>query len=95
MTFTLSIGEINPLQHFIMEFVDYWAKEEKTPVPLGRIKLYMRRQGVGGPTTINALNVLLRKGYIRRAITLRRNTTAFVQCRGITRLSFKPDFSRA
>ena len=58
---------INELQTKIMCFVDEWVREEKTPVPHKEILNGMEKAGVKTFTTVNALQVLLKKGYLRRA----------------------------
>ena len=75
------LKEINPLQHKIMVFVDGWARTKKKPIPLQEIKSHMVKQGVKTFTTINAINVLVKKRYIRRAIGIPSNRTSFVQLR--------------
>jgi len=65
-----------------MRFVDKWVHEQKTPIPLKEIITEMKNQEIPDFTTIKALNVLLKKGYIRRAVII-SNTTSFVQLRGI------------
>jgi hypothetical protein len=74
--------EINLLQQTIMHFVIWWVHEKKTPVPLKEIISNMRRSEVKDFTAVNAINSLLRKGYIRRAVTPGKKTY-FVQCRTI------------
>lgn len=78
----INLKEINKLQTRIMKFVDVWVHEEKTPIPLKEIIAEMKRQGVKDFTTVNAINGLLNKGYIRRAVTI-SNTTSFVQLRRV------------
>jgi hypothetical protein len=80
--FYISLSEINELQTNIMLFVSYWVKKKKTPVPQKDIILRMQANGIKNFTTVNALNSLLRKGYIRRAYTI-SNKTTYVQLRGI------------
>lgn len=81
-TVYLNFGEVNELQTNIMKFVDVWAHENKTPIPLKLIIETMHKAGVIPATTIKALNSLLRKGYIRRAVTI-SNKTYFVQLRRV------------
>lgn len=77
-----NLKEINELQENIMIFVDVWVHKEKTPVPLKEIIENMTQQGVKNFTTIKAINVLLKKGYIRRAFTI-SNKSSFVQLRRV------------
>lgn len=74
--------EINRLQQDIMWFVDGWARREKTPISLKEIITHMQGEGVKSFTTVNAINSLLRKGYIRRAVTI-SNKTFYVQTKRI------------
>jgi len=74
--------ELNELQKNIMRFIDLWAHEKKTPIPLGEIIAQMKGEGIKDFTTANAVDSLLRKRYIRRAITI-SNKTTFVQLRRI------------
>jgi PII-like signaling protein len=65
-----------------MYFVDDWVHKEKTPVPHSKIISKMKEEGVKGFTTINALNGLLKKGWIRRSCTF-SNRTFYVQLRRV------------
>lgn len=78
----ISIDGVNPLQTSIMQFVDFWVHEKKTPIPLQAILSHMKQEGVKEVTTVNAINILLRKGYIRRAIVT-SNKSSFVQLRRV------------
>jgi len=80
----LNTKDINQLQHDIMLFVDYWVHKANTPTPQKEIIEAMSKEGIKRYTTINALNALLRKGYIRRAIMPQRNKTYYVQLRRVT-----------
>lgn len=70
----------NELQENIMLFISKWARENKGPIPRKNIVTAMTNNGVKSFTTINAINVLLRKGYVRRSVG-RSNTTSYVQIR--------------
>jgi hypothetical protein len=74
--------EVNILQFKIMKFVDFWVHKKKTPVPRCEIIKDMQSQGVNMPTTRNALYSLIRKGYIREAITI-SNKTSYVALRSV------------
>jgi len=78
----VEFGEINELQRNIMKFVDWWVHTENTPTPQKEIIIAMRIAGTKSFTTINALNALLRKGYIRRAVII-SNKTSYVQLRRV------------
>lgn len=77
-----SFSELNTLQTNIMKFVGWWAHEKKTPIPLKEIIANMTKEGVKSPTTIKSINVLLKKGYIRRAVVI-SNKSYFVQLRSV------------
>lgn len=66
-----------------MIFVKDWANTQKTPVPQKEIIKIMTQQGVKSFTALNAINALLKKGYIRRAYVQRANTSAYVMIRNI------------
>lgn len=70
------------LQIRIMKFVDEWVKTEKRPVPQKEIINRMKSEGVKSFTTVNAINALIRKGYIRKGIAV-SNKTLYVQLKGI------------
>ena len=76
------VWRLNDLQVEIMRFIDYWARTEKTPIPRKKIVAEMKGNGVKVFTTVNALNSLIKKGYIRRAVSL-TNKTSYVMLRGI------------
>ena len=78
----VNLKEINKLQYSIMIFVDEWARNEKTPVPRKEIVKNMEKDGVKSFTTINAINSLLKKGFIRRAVMI-SNKSYYVQLRNI------------
>lgn len=78
----ISISEINELQEKIMYFVDSWAREKRTVIPFREIIIFMKKSGTSEPTTRNAINALVRKKYIRRAVTS-SNKTFFVQLRKV------------
>ena len=77
-----NLSEINGLQTDIMRLIDVWAHHNKTPIPLKIIKDQMKAEGVIEPTTIKALGVILKKGYIRRAVTI-SNKSYFVMLRKV------------
>lgn len=75
--------EINRLQFNIMVFIKEWANTKKIPIPRREIISCMTRKRVKYFTTINALNSLLKKEYIRHAYTEKANTTSYVMIRNI------------
>lgn len=78
----INTKDVNGLQENIVNFISVWARTEKTPIPQKEIVVGMREQGVKTFTTVNALNSLLRKGYIRRSCQV-SNKTYYVLCRTI------------
>jgi len=78
----VNFGKTNELQKNIMIFIAMWVKENKTPVPKKVILSQMQEEGINVFTTDNALNALLRKGFIRRTYAM-SNTTNYVQLKSI------------
>lgn len=78
----INLKDISLLQQNVMAYVTWWVKTEKTPVPRKEIITEMTKQGVKSFTTILALNVLERKGYIRKSV-IASNKTLYVQLRGV------------
>lgn len=74
--------EISGLQLKIMEYVQLWVQDKKTPVPLTEIIKGMVVQKFKTFTTVKAISVLLKKGYIRRAISMGKKSY-FVQLKRI------------
>jgi len=79
----VNLYEVNELQTKIMQFIDEWVHQEKSPVPQKEIIIKMSSIGTKNFTTVNAINSLLRKGYIRRAVTI-SNKTFYVMLRRIS-----------
>ena len=74
--------DISDLQEIIMRFCMKWVHEQKTPIPRNEIVKYMETKGVNMPTTRAAIYSLIKKGYIREAMTI-SNKTSYVQLRSI------------
>lgn len=68
MTKYTNIKDINELQENIVKFIKCWVHEQKTPIPRSEIIKKLMSDGSKKPTIINAINILLSKGYIRRGI---------------------------
>jgi Fe2+ or Zn2+ uptake regulation protein len=66
----------------VMEFIDMWVRQNKTAVTRQDILAQMTIQGIKKPTIINALKLLIKKGYIRRGYAFSRTTT-YVQLRSL------------
>jgi uncharacterized protein (DUF488 family) len=72
--------EVNELQKNILIVVDKWVREKKTPVPRQRIISELENQGVKSYTTINAINSVIKKGFIRKSCVHTDMTkTSYVQ----------------
>ena len=78
----VNLSDVNELQTKIMQYISLWVHTEKTTVPLKEVIKEMSKQGTKDFTTIKALQSLIKKGYIRRDVTI-SNTTRFVQLRSI------------
>lgn len=74
-TVYISFSDVNELQTNIMKFVGVWVHQKKTPVPRSEIIKAMQKNNVNMPTTRNALYSLIKKGYIREAVTISNKTT--------------------
>lgn len=81
-TIYTNLYEITPLQQKIMRYFDYWVHVEKTPVPLAKIIEEMKNREEKSSTVVNALNGLLKLGYIRRSVEV-SNKTFYVMLRRI------------
>jgi Fe2+ or Zn2+ uptake regulation protein len=77
-----NLYEITELQQTIVKYITYWVTTEKTPIPRKEIIAEMKRRGKKSSTVVNALNGLLRLGYIRRAV-ITSNKTFYVQLRKV------------
>jgi pantothenate kinase-related protein Tda10 len=73
---------ITALQKTIMLHIQEWARKQKKPIMQRDIVSFMSTQGTGRLSTISALDRLLQKGYIRRAVTI-SNTTSYVMIRSV------------
>ena len=74
--------DLNTLQKEVMLFVDKWVRKEKTPVPRTEIVSMMNSKGIKSYTTLNVINTLMRKGYIRKAARM-GNKSYYIQLRRI------------
>ena len=75
--------ELNELQKRIMVFIKEWADTKKTTIPQREILIFFTHHGVKSYTTLNAINSLLKKGFIRRAYNEMKNRTFYVMIRNI------------
>lgn len=79
----INLKDTNKLQYEIMIFVDIWVHEFKTPVPHRQIIVKMKDQGHKDFTTVNAIASLLRKSYLRKAVTMSNKNRSYVQLRRV------------
>jgi hypothetical protein len=77
-----SSAKVSALQVDIMLFVDVWVKRNNTPVPRQEIVNVMKKKGKTKDQIEHALNLLLRLGYVRKAVTI-SNKTSYVQLRRV------------
>lgn len=77
-----NLHDITELQKKIVKFIIYWVATENTPVPQKEVIAEMKRKGRNSSTVVNALNGLLRLGYLRRAEII-SNKTFYVLLRTI------------
>ena len=71
------------IQIDIMLYIKWWANCQKTPVPQRNIIKNMELQGIKSYSSINALNALLEKGFVRRAYSEKQNRTYYVMIRNL------------
>lgn len=76
----VGFGELTVLQHRIMLFVAWWAREKKHPIPQKIIIDRFRSNGANESTIAHSINELVRKKYIRHAI-ITSNKKFYVQIR--------------
>ena len=79
----MNFKDVNILQENIMRCVGIWAKKEKTPIPQTEIIKRISEEGEKPFTIVKALQILIRKGYIRRAHTFSTNKTFYVQLKSV------------
>lgn len=73
------MGNNNSLQVRIMQLVSNWVKEQKEPIPQRHIVVSLEVEDIP-PTTIKAaVRVLVKKGYLRRAIS----SASYIQLRSL------------
>lgn len=78
----ISFHELSKTQEKVQLYIQHWVKTEKTIVPHQKIVAQMRAEGVKDSTIVDALKVLKRKGYVRKAI-ITSNKTFYVLLRTI------------
>lgn len=81
-TVYVSLSELNEPQTKIMEYIDVWAHQKKTPIPLKEVIANMTKKAIKKETTIYSLKILRQKGFIRPAEII-SNRTFYVQLRRV------------
>lgn len=66
------------VQKQVMQYIDAWSRENDNPVGHSSIIKSMKEKKINKMTTADAIRSLLRKGYIRRAVSI-SNKTFYVQ----------------
>lgn len=80
----VSFSDIDEPQVHIMRYVQIWVHDKKTPIPLKEIFIKMEAEGIKKDTIEYSIMILLKNGYIRRAINAGGNSkAAYVQLRRI------------
>lgn len=77
------LEDLAPAHILTMRTISEWVKEEKTPISQAEvIKRTVNKHDIAAASVISALKVLLKKGYIRRAV-ITSNKTYYVQLRSL------------
>lgn len=75
---------INELQIAIMRLVCAWVKKNREPISQQYIVDAIQKTGIPEPTIRASVRILVRKGFIRKAIMIeRRNEANYVLIRTI------------
>ena len=78
------LNELTESQTKIMNFIQWWVHEKKTPTPLTKIVKQMTKDGIKSDTIMYSVKILVEQGYIRKSLNGGGNKkTAFVQLRRI------------
>jgi sulfur relay (sulfurtransferase) DsrC/TusE family protein len=75
--------DLTDLQLNIMLFVKDYIKKNNVIVPQKDIIKFMQYHNIKSYNTLFAINALINKGYIRKAVTLHQNRTYYVMIRNI------------
>lgn len=78
-----NVDEINKLQKDIMLFITLWVRTYKKCTPQREIIIAMKDKTIKESTTLNALSVLLKKGYIRKSISYQTRFLEYTQLRTV------------
>lgn len=76
------ISELNDLDKIVMQFIEWWVHDQKTPIPQREILSQLAEREISPRSVENSLHRLLKLGYVRRAYTT-TNRTFYVQLRGV------------
>ena len=79
---TTRLHGISELQMDIMRFIDVWTHTKKTPVPKKEIVDELGTKGIKVYVVTNALETLIRKGFLRKSI-IRPRQLVFIQIRRV------------
>jgi len=72
------------IQLSIMVFIKKWCdKFPNDPVPQQKILKKMKELGIKSYSTLNAINSLINKGYIRKAVKSEKHRTFYVLLRNV------------
>jgi DNA-binding MarR family transcriptional regulator len=75
-------SELTDAQTSVMRFFGKWVENNKTPLPHKDILLEMEKRNIKSSTAVYSINVLIRKGYIRRVYTT-SNKSFYVMLRKV------------
>ena len=78
----IGLDSLTISQELVMEIVEDWVHKEKTPVPHAEILIRMKKKGESEGTIKEAINSLLKKSYLRRAVII-SNKSYYVQLRRV------------
>lgn len=74
---------INDVQRHVLSIISNWVRNEKTPIAQKKIVEIMSKETPVPQSTIKAaVRVLVKKGYIRKAITFQPGVS-YVQLRSL------------
>lgn len=73
------------IQYKIMAFIKKWCKKHPDkPIPQSEIISQMKYLGIKSYSTVNAINSLIQKGYIRKSVNSYNHRTFYVMIRNIS-----------
>ena len=79
-----SLSDLTDPQISVMNFIEWWVHNRKTPTPYKEIIKKTTKDGMNKKTIIYSIKILCKYGYIRRDLSGGGNSkAAFVQLRRI------------